>query len=1047
EFERHQLRDYSSLARRSPDQDLDRDFDEIIDGQLFEPVDSESDRYRVRKEYVGLALGMLLARESREEYREHGAAGVEGVLAKALDHVADLDQTSAMLRGACTVACLEPEYPAEARRLLLRAWLSRPNLGTDQWHDFAAYVPLHPDTYFDLAEDLWHDEDINPSGREWVTDAILRWHGLPAVQALIVARCARWLGFWHTDWHPFLGKPDPDRLARQRHVVNENWSRLTDPERQLADYFRSKAPTPFAPFIARLVLLLISHGPRLAHARGFVAWALSRAIMGLPDEIEQVAWCLRLNGCDAVETEEALLAQVEVLLENASEVGIRAARHLLCACGTPAAVARLDVLPAPPPAEFWSRRGLVEADPLDPAAPAPPDLASVMDHLAMNPSKFSRDSWPSGEEHRFDEREPMRARFASQQISGFYRRVFQSAPERQAIGLRQLGWMIPKHLLLIGPEEAHALEEARRSLLPLLESDLQGVRDTEAWILTGVLGHLTAEQQLDLLLARPVSALDFVVFENVFAAVPPEVAHERLIHVVAEAHTHEVRRLLWFLSQSAFTLSMAARNALISCFGHTDPGVRANAFRLAVRCNDRAALSVHVASEWWACLDDTTFESFYGSRALIAGADSVDYVALRSRVEPKLLGYLALQVGSAHAIDAFADDLDAVWETMTQTPMLPPEMTRAVVIQTQTIDPSTPEPERMSIEPWAEAAVQTVRVFGRGPSVNELKHFFDQLDSGTLMHERRDFGEQIQKLIAEARHAGHHFFGRGMRSDALAEVMAQHSERVEKWIAFLAQSDTVPWDTTEFYRVLCGAVGKTDPNRAAGILAHLRRASSMPHRMYASYKVDSLTWLAFQLPSNPKVDEVRQHSLDEANTDELLFQIALAAQANGASDWLARVIHQDLGIVGMHRAARALTLIGFLDEGALLEGLRHELDGRTGFLEDVAICAGDRLERNKRARAWFEQFLKHRDPVEAWAAFRLFLRCVDRRFYLWGDVMRNSTLDLPGLWHQQVSINAEDIHRAAEKNEGKLNQSLFGLRISKNEMAPWYRTPPMANTS
>jgi hypothetical protein len=147
------------------------------------------------------------------------------------------------------------------------------------------------------------------------------------------------------------------------------------------------------------------------------------------------------------------------------------------------------------------------------------------------------------------------------------------------------------------------------------------------------------------------------------------------------------------------------------------------------------------------------------------------------------------------------------------------------------------------------------------------------------------------------------------------------------------------------------------------------------------------------------------------------------------------------------KSPRTRELIGFLDEGALIEGLCHELDGRTGFLKDVATYARERLGRNQRARAWFAQFLARRDPVEAWAAFRLFLRCVDRRFGLWGDAMRNATLDLPRLWQHQVNINDQDISRAAGKNEGKLSESLFGLQISKNEMAPWYRTPPMANTS
>jgi len=109
--------------------------------------------------------------------------------------------------------------------------LTRPSPDRDLDKDFDEII------YFDLAEDLWRGDDIYPTGREWVTDAILRWRGLPAIQALIAARCARWLGMWHTDWYPFLGTPDPDWLARQRHTVSENWSWLADSERRLADQF------------------------------------------------------------------------------------------------------------------------------------------------------------------------------------------------------------------------------------------------------------------------------------------------------------------------------------------------------------------------------------------------------------------------------------------------------------------------------------------------------------------------------------------------------------------------------------------------------------------------------------------------------------------------------------------------------------------------------------------------------------------------------------------------------------------------------------------
>src|SRR5439155_18327589 len=95
-----------------------------------------------------------------------------------------------------------------------------------QWIDFAAYLPLHPDTFFDLAEDVWFAEDDYPNAREWVADSISRWRDVPSVDALVMARCPRWLGFWHRNWHRYDGGRDPERLARELQAVNDNAARL-----------------------------------------------------------------------------------------------------------------------------------------------------------------------------------------------------------------------------------------------------------------------------------------------------------------------------------------------------------------------------------------------------------------------------------------------------------------------------------------------------------------------------------------------------------------------------------------------------------------------------------------------------------------------------------------------------------------------------------------------------------------------------------------------------------------------------------------------------
>ncbi len=1044
EFSRAHLRRYSALAQRSPNRDLDKDLAEIIEGKLFTPIDASLDRYRVRPEYVGLALGLLLAREVRDAYKHEGAAGVDSELARTLDPIGDFDQAGDTLRGACAAASAEPDYPVEARVMLFRAWLDRRSMDETQWYDFAAYLPANPLVFFDLAEGLWCGTDVNPTGRQWVADAILRWRHLSAVRDLIEARCRKWLGSWHRDWQGGLRSHDADQLERHRQQVDGSRSGLTASESRLSSQLLVEAATLSAPSMARLAILLVSHGPRVPHVPGFVAWALSRAIMHAAWEIDEVAWCLRLNEHDPAETEAALLRQIDVLLADASAVGVRAARNLLYAMGTPRAAVRLATLPEPTRFEPPSAPRLLDVDPLDPFAVSPVGLAPVLDRLARVPLHAIRSALGrTAEDYELALLEPFLARFASDVLSAFYRRLLRTASQREAVSLRQLGWLVPNLLMVIGPDEAAALDAARRSLLPRLGPgrDPHDARITEAYILAGVLGQQLPERQLSLLTERPEAALDLLLLEDLFASIPDDSANERLVETIGGGQPQDIRRVLWFLSRSRFGLSELGHQALVSAFAHLDPSVRASAFRLADNLQDRVALRCHLESGW---LAPTTqiWESFFGSRALITAASRADYLALRSRISPDLLGYLALRDGTEHAIQAFAEDLDAVWETMRRVPASMPDVAAQSVVETSSTASRMPEFRLPDIRAISESARRTVRVFGRGPTARDLESFFAQLSSTEPSTEDREIERRVKALIEEAQRAGRVFFGREIRGHALAEVLACRSDLADKWITALMQSGAASWDTLEFYCALCSALGATDADRAADILDILRRAPTSLRVIYSPLKVDRLTWLAFSLPASERVHRVREAFLSDAHTDELLFQIALAAQGGGAGEWLCRSIRRDLDALGVSGVARALTLIGFLDEGEVLDATRPQLEGRFGFLADVAGRAGLRIQRNQRARHWFRQFLECRDPVEAWAAFGLFLRCVDRRFYLWGEAMKTSIPDLPRLWHQQLALNGQDIRHAVEKNEERLAETLFGLRISPDEIAPWYRTPP-----
>lgn len=1041
DFGRHKLRDYSSLALRSPDRDLDKDFDEIIDGQLFERISTGSDRFRVRREHAGLVLGMLLAREVKDAWERDGPVGVAKVLVEAIEPIGDVDQVGSALRGACAVACLSAMYPGEARVLLLRSWLSRPNLDAEHWQDFAAYLPTEPESFFRVAESLWGTDDVHPVAREWVADAILRWRGASRVRATIVDRCREWLGLWHPDWSLSRWPADSERTKREREAIARNEARLAHPECRLPRALVAKTEQPFVPQIARLALLLISHGPRLPHVQGLVAWALSRAIMERADELELVAWCLCLNSEDHEETAAAILHQVGLILEDGSELGMRAARFLLLTVGSPAAEERLAGLPAPPRLEMSFRQHPLDVDPLDPEAPGPQNVGLVLDGLeTLDPSRLWKFLGHTAEDHAFESIEPTLARYAPGELGEYYRKLLQTAQTREGMALRQLGWHVPRHLLLIGADEAAALDQARRRLLPLLDAGPGDARATEAFLLTGIVGQRSAEEQLDLLLERPPTALDLDRVDEVTAAMPDGLANERLRSVEAQGATHQLRRLLWILGRRPFGLSESGRGALVRCFRHPEALVRAGAFRVAEVCGDRHSLESHAASGWRAPAEDTTVEAFYGSRALLSSG-AVDYVSLRGRIAPELLGYAALRDGTPRAIEAYGEDLNALWVTMSHPPIADTTLSAASLLRAEPDGDALPRLESVGIRPLVEAAWRTVRVLGRGPSADDIGRFFSSQTPDALIQRQQDLNEWARTLIADAKRAGYRLFGRGIPIHGLDKVIEGRPDLVESWVTGLMRQEVLTPDVAEFGLGLCSVLGFRDPDRASELCIHLSHALSGLRFNYRPTNVDSLTWLLFKLPSTPRVDSAREVMVGEATTDELLAQIAFAAQATGAGDWLERTIRRDLEGPEVFRLARGLTLLGHLDEGPALDSLRVALEGRTGFLANVATRSQERSERNRRARFWFQQFLARRDRVEAWAAFRLCLRCVDRRFGVWGDYLRDTGSELPPLWQQHLNLNTEEIWQAAEKNEGRLEDTLFGVRISKGEIVPWYRSP------
>jgi hypothetical protein len=133
----HHLRAHSSLAQARPNQDLDRDFEEIGESDLFEPNPGADGELRVKQEHTGLVLGMLLADEIRRAEAVH-SADLDTRVEQALESASSFSEGSEVLRGAVAAACHWADYPDPALQALLRGWLRLRNRPEDHLADFGS---------------------------------------------------------------------------------------------------------------------------------------------------------------------------------------------------------------------------------------------------------------------------------------------------------------------------------------------------------------------------------------------------------------------------------------------------------------------------------------------------------------------------------------------------------------------------------------------------------------------------------------------------------------------------------------------------------------------------------------------------------------------------------------------------------------------------------------------------------------------------------------------------------------------------------------------
>ncbi len=267
-----------------------------------------------------------------------------------------------------------------------------------------------------------------------------------------------------------------------------------------------------------------------------------------------------------------------------------------------------------------------------------------------------------------------------------------------------------------------------------------------------------------------------------------------------------------------------------------------------------------------------------------------------------------------------------------------------------------------------------------------------------------------------------------VQTDVLAEVIELYPEYIVKW---LKDASRLIWTQQFFCKSLCRVLLDKQPEQGRQLFWKFRRNNRQ------KTQTDSL----FNANDSTEVFDLRKNLLNNVLTDNDLFEIVFFAQKHDKHEWLEETINAYLESDFSLDNAKALFLLGFMDDHSYSERLDAWIaEKQSSWRHDCARKAKIIHERNQWAHHWFERFVNHEETLQAWAAFRLFLRCVDRRFWLWGEEMIDSP-EVPYERFEHYRACRESIVKAIKENEEKspfeLKKHLVGWKVQENQLWPW----------
>jgi hypothetical protein len=1030
-------------------------------------------RYKVNEELLVLGLGLLLV--DQLEKATASAGDPRETIATWMEPHADMDLKASICEFAALYVLGSNILPLDFKVALLESWISNHNAKATSGSDLSAYLPRDPLAYVALAEAVWCDSYDNRWAQETLTQSFLRWFEYSSVSTLLRNTFERWLGLVHIEGSP-LRRSNSEERERNRQEIAERLGRDVElGPLQLGEYELTVIEDDGHLRLSKVAFAVISHFQRNQFMRALAIGCLADVIMGRPANYELSSWVVRSSPSDVW---PELKHEVDQLLAIDNDIARKAASRMLSFEGSSAAfnlestIQRDRSTPSIIKSQQedpcmsmiqWDREQCItclrredlnlewmarQIRPfaIDPSLPVPQSFLTRLSALLNN---IKTDQlWAllgtTSQDYLFESVEPILAAQAPKELAEFVRLMARIIINRHGLERRQLSVNLGNHYLILLSEEQGVVEQVWEDLILTANAWTKDDEEAEMFLFKALIPNLAAEKQLSALIRRPDKSWDLVVYENSFLPLSSFDAVQANLANTSDAEI--LHRTLWFLAAHPSAVPIELLNTIIvPLLGHRDEIVRSKVLELTYKIKDTDAINRVVNGSWTCDVSSQGFQNHWGSLILCEHGQALTFDELSRRVDPSYLGYAVTSRGNdTYEVQQYADLVHQIWLRLTKSNAdLPLDLPRFSVQSSHTN--RTQYVPRWRLNDSSERSLTFASKYDRRGGLEETEEIsFEDWNADAAVEHRGKVTSIVHEAIEQQKQAGNVWFGKDFRGNALDQVVAERPDLVDTWISSTdptnAQAREYIRRGSSFYDALCTTLLDKEPEKGVKLYWQLQESDARIPVVDSDTEIDLLDFALFQAASNEHLVAAWQRMVEQCWTDQQLMRVAALLQHGSGSEWLWSYIDTRIhSTIPIHKA-RSRVLLGFFDTQEALALLDDLLPGEPDtWTLSLVKTAKQRHVRRNWGKYWFTQFISAKDDDTSWASFRLLLRCVDTSFWFWRE---SAEAEGVGVAPDQrrftfLENNADNIQKAAQKNEKAAREHFLGQKILQRQVWPW----------